>query len=169
VQHISEKELGMELTCQGGMTLSPGVLVYAIDGPFFFGTVKSFEQKLVQTRTDLRILIIRLRRVPFMDIAGLQSLEKAILNLEARGIRTILCEANKRVREKIDKAGILAAIETEDYFDDFAAAVARCDVLVDSNFIMAHKRQVVLSEYAESFLKTSGSYLRGALNSSGEG
>ncbi|MDO9064215.1 MAG: SulP family inorganic anion transporter [Sulfuricella sp.] len=36
VQQITEKELGMELTYQGLMTLPPGVLVYAIDGPFFF-------------------------------------------------------------------------------------------------------------------------------------
>jgi len=64
------------------------------------------------------------------------------------------------VREKLDKADILAAIEPEDYFDDFAAAIARCDALVGSNSQIAHERQVVLSEYAESFLKTSESYLR---------
>lgn len=168
VQQITEKVLGMELTYQGLMTLPPGVLVYAIDGPFFFGAVENFEQTLAQTHTDPRILIIRLRRVPFMDITGLQTLEEAILNLEARGIRILLCEANERVREKLDKAGILAAIEPEDYFDDFAAAIARCDALVGSNSQMAHGRQVVLSEYAESLLKTSENYLRGAPNSSGE-
>lgn len=65
------------------------------------------------------------------------------------------------MREKLDKAGILAAIEPEDYFDDFAAAIARCDALVDSNSQMANERKIVLSEYAESFLKTSESYLRG--------
>ncbi|MDO8413987.1 MAG: sodium-independent anion transporter [Gallionellaceae bacterium] len=161
VQQVSKKELGMELTYQAGMTLPLGVLVYAIDGPFFFGTVKKFEQKLAQTHTDSRILIIRLRRVPFMDVAGLQALGKAILNLEARGIRATLCEANKRVRENLDKAGILAAIEPVDYLDDFAAAVARCDALVNSSSQMAHERQVALSEYAENFLKISESYLFG--------
>lgn len=70
------------------------------------------------------------------------------------------------MREKLDKADILAAIEPEDYFDDFAAAIARCDALVGSNSQMAHERQVVLSEYAESFLKTSESYLRRDPNSS---
>ena len=78
-------------------------------------------------------------------------------------------ERGKRVREKLDKAGIIAAIKPEDYFDDFAAAIARCDARVSSNSQMAHERQVVLSEYAESFLKTSESYLRGAQNSRGEG
>jgi SulP family sulfate permease len=99
-----------------------------------------------------------------MDITGLQTLEEAILNLEARGIRIILCEANERVREKLSKAGILAAIEAEDYFDDFAAAIARCNALAGSNSQMAHERQVVLSVYAESMLKTSEHYLRGDPN-----
>ena len=50
VQQITEKELGMELTYQGLTTLPPGVLVYAIDGPFFFGAVENFEQTLAQTQ-----------------------------------------------------------------------------------------------------------------------
>lgn len=161
VQQVIMKKLGMELSCQEGIALPPDVLVYAIDGSFFFGAVRIFEQTLAQSHTAPRILIIRLRRVPFMDITGLQTLEEAILNLEKRGIRIILCEANELVREKLDKAGILAAIEQEDYFDDFAAAIARCDALVGSNSQLAHERQVVLSEYAEGLLNTSESYLRG--------
>ncbi|BAN36852.1 sulfate permease-like transporter, MFS superfamily (plasmid) [Sulfuricella denitrificans skB26] len=161
VQQVAEKELEMELTYQGLTTLPPGVLVYAIDGPFFFGAVENFEQTLAQTHTDPRILVIRLRRVPFMDITGLQTLEEAILNLEARGIRIILCEANERVREKLDKTGILAAIEPEDYFNDFATAIVRCNLLVGTNPKIAQEKQAVLSEYAEGMLKTSEIYLRG--------
>lgn len=52
------------------------------------------------------------------------------------------------------------ALETEDYFDDFATAIARCDAVAGSNPKMAYEQQVVLSEYAERFLKTSVSYLR---------
>jgi SulP family sulfate permease len=162
VQQVAEKELEMELTYQGLTALPPGVLVYAIDGPFFFGAVENFEQTLAQTHTDPRILVIRLRRVPFMDITGLQTLEEAILNLEARGIRIILCEANERVREKLDKAGILDAIQAEDYFDDFAAAIARCNLLVGTNPQKTQGRQVILSEYTENMLKTSERYLRDA-------
>lgn len=163
VQQVAEKELEMELTYQGLTTLPPGVLVYAIEGPFFFGAVEDFEQTLAQTHTDPRILVIRLRRVPFMDITGLQTLEEAIFNLEARGIRIILCEANERVREKLDKAGILATIDHDDYFDDFAAAIARCNLLVGIDPHMSQEKRVVLSEYTESMLKTSELYLRDVL------
>lgn len=156
----AEKELEMELTYQGLTALPPGVLVYAIEGPFFFGAVENFEQTLAQTHSDPRILIIRLRRVPFMDIASLQTLEEAILNLEARGIRIILCEANDRVRDKLGKAGILAAIEQEDYFDSFASAIARCNIMLAGSNVPSHEKRAVLSEYAENLLKTSERYLR---------
>ena len=54
------------------------MLVYIIEGPFFFGAVENFEQALASTHTDPKALIIRLKRVPFMDITGLQALEEAV-------------------------------------------------------------------------------------------
>lgn len=52
------------------------------------------------------------------------------------------------------------ALETEDYSDDVAAAIARCDAVAGSSAQIVHEQQVVLSEYAQGFLKTSESYLR---------
>lgn len=133
VQEVSGKELDMELAYENLMPLPSGVLVYAIDGPFFFGAVENFEQTLIHTHSDPRILIIRLRRVPFMDITGLQTLNEAIVNLKARGIRVILCEANVRVRQKLSNVGILSTIGPDNYFDDFAAAISQCKALSEGN------------------------------------
>lgn len=126
VQQLTEKELMMDLSYHGLPKLPSGVLVYAIEGPFFFGAVENFERVLAQTHTDPRILVIRLRRVPFMDITGLQTLEEVIEKLNRRGVPVILCEANERVKAKLDKAGILAALGKENYHEDFAATAARC-------------------------------------------
>lgn len=63
-----------------------GCAVYSIEGPFFFGAVDNFERALAQTHTAPHTLLIRLRRVPFMDITGLQSLEEAIEHLNKRGL-----------------------------------------------------------------------------------
>ncbi|MBL8473027.1 MAG: STAS domain-containing protein [Rhodocyclaceae bacterium] len=82
VQQLSGQELEMELVYSGRFKLPPGVLIYSIEGPFFFGAVENFERSLAQTHTDPRILVIRLRRVPFMDITGLQTLEEVIEKLE---------------------------------------------------------------------------------------
>jgi SulP family sulfate permease len=71
VQLMVEKELEAELRMNGHVHLPPGVLVYTIEGPFFFGAAETFERVLAQTCTDPGTLIIRLNRVPFMDIRGL--------------------------------------------------------------------------------------------------
>ena len=91
--------------------------------PMFFGAVENFERALVQTHMDPKTLIIRLRRVPFMDITGIQILEEVIHKLRQRGIRVILSEANQRVLTKLENAGVINESSTEDYFDNLIEAV----------------------------------------------
>ncbi|UIF91378.1 SulP family inorganic anion transporter [Cupriavidus sp. UYPR2.512] len=109
--------------------MPPGVLVYVIDGPFFFGAVEACERALVQTHTEPRVLLIRLGRVPFMDMTGLQTLEAVIVTLQKRGVAVVLAEANERVREKLARAGVLAALGEGNYVDSLAPAVQRCSEL----------------------------------------
>lgn len=115
-----------ELRRETQAPLPPGVLVYGIEGPFFFGAVENFERALIQTHTDPRILLIRLSRVPFMDITGLQTLEEVIGKLKKRGVAVLLSEANPRVQGKLRKAGVLAAVGEGNYLETFAEAEARC-------------------------------------------
>ena len=128
VQKQESSDLAHELADQGLERLPPGVLVYAIEGPFFFGAVENFEQAMVQTHMDPKTLIIRLRRVPFMDITGLQALEEAVENLKKRGVSVILCEANPRVRHKLQRAGILDLLGKERYSESFAQALSAADI-----------------------------------------
>lgn len=67
-------------------TLPTGVLTFSIDGPFFFAAVDTFERALAHTHSDPKVLIVRLGRVPFIDITGLHSLEEAIEDLATRGV-----------------------------------------------------------------------------------
>jgi SulP family sulfate permease len=83
----------------------------------FFGAVENFERALVQTQADPKTLIIRLRRVPFMDITGIQVLEEVMQKLRLRGIRVMLCEANQRVLAKLQRAGVINEGAAEDYVD----------------------------------------------------
>ncbi|NSX14233.1 STAS domain-containing protein [Cupriavidus taiwanensis] len=106
-----------------------GVLVYVIDGPFFFGAVEACERALVQTHTEPRVLLIRLGRVPFMDMTGLQTLEAVIVTLQKRGVAVVLAEANARVREMLARAGVLAALGEDNYADTLAQAAQRCAAL----------------------------------------
>lgn len=125
VQQVIEHELEEELRANGHTRLPPGTLIYTIEGPLFFGAAETFERVLAQTHTDPRLLIIRLKRVPFMDITGLQVLEEVIQQLHKRNIVVKLCEANTKVLHKLDRVGILQEIGTEHYHADFNTALAK--------------------------------------------
>lgn len=103
--------------------LSSDVMVYAIEGPFFFGAVEQFESALAYTHNDPRVLIIRFRWVPFIDGTGLQSLEKVIEALQGRGVRVILAGANPRVEKKLHKAGIVHLLGPNNLFKDFSQSL----------------------------------------------
>ncbi|MFC5696240.1 SulP family inorganic anion transporter [Pseudomonas sp. GCM10022186] len=128
VQQVVEEELTSELRANGQLRLPPGVLVYTIEGPLFFGAAETFERVLAQTHTDPHLLVIRLKRVPFMDITGLQTLEEVIQQLHKRQIVVKLCEANRKVLSKLDKAGILQTLGPAHYHEEFAAALATAEV-----------------------------------------
>ncbi|MHC8331478.1 SulP family inorganic anion transporter [Pseudomonas sp. LB3P25] len=125
VQQIVEHELEEELRANGHAHLPPGILIYTIEGPLFFGAAETFERVLAQTHTDPRLLIIRLKRVPFMDITGLQALEEVIQQLHKRNIVVKLCEANTKVLNKLDRVGILQEIGPEHYHAVFNTALAK--------------------------------------------
>jgi len=122
--------LQTELTALGRNRAPQDVLIYAIDGPFFFGAVESLERVLQQAGPDPRCIIIRLGRVPFMDITGLQALAEAIQNLEHRNVRVMLCEANTRVLRKLARTGIVRRDAVPIlYFRDLGLALDEADSL----------------------------------------
>jgi len=124
VQQQERGQLAAELGRPNAEDLPPDVLVYSIEGPLFFAAVESMERVLAHSPGSPKCLIIRLHRVPFMDITGLASLEDIINDLKRRGVPVKLCEANGRVLRKLTKAGILQSLGSEHYHADLAAALA---------------------------------------------
>ncbi len=107
-------------------SLPAEVMVYSIDGPFFFAAVDTFEQVLAKIQRDPRMLIIRLGRVPFMDATGLQAIEEMIADLHKRHVQVLLCEASARVQQKLQHAELLTPQGYARHFADLASAVSFC-------------------------------------------
>lgn len=108
------------------------LVVYSIEGPFFFGAVEKFQSALAVTHTEPKIVLIRLGHVPFMDITGLEAFKEAIEDLQKRHITVLLSEANERVYHKLERIGILDKIGPVNYFQDFTSAVAYSNHLLPS-------------------------------------
>lgn len=131
VKQHSAQELSAELAHLGKSSLPSGVQVYSIEGPFFFGAAETVERGLLGARdTTPKVLIIRLLRVPFMDLTGLQRLQEVIQVLEKRGVRVILCDANARVHGKLAKAGLLGKSSPEGYYPHLPEALEACGAVL---------------------------------------
>jgi sulfate permease, SulP family len=126
-QPVATRALQVELAELGLTELPAGTLVYEIVGPMFFGAVENCKRPLLEMRPYPRSLIIRLDRVPFMDITGLQTLDEVIGKLRKRGVTVVLCEANSRVYAKLQNAGVLG--DGGNYCDSLKHALLRAGVM----------------------------------------
>src|SRR5690606_38802460 len=66
VRHQDDGQIQRELAHEE-QALPPGVMVYSVEGPFFFAAVEAFEHALSSAHKNLRAIVIRLRYVPYVD------------------------------------------------------------------------------------------------------
>jgi SulP family sulfate permease len=106
VRSLDSAEVVSRLPAERTHPLPHGVLVFSIDGPFFFGAVEEFESALLHTDTDPRAIVIKLVDVPFIDLTGLVALKDAVEALDRRGVVVALCCANDDVAARLEKARV---------------------------------------------------------------
>lgn len=100
-----------------------GVEVYEIDGPFFFGVANKFSEVMKDMGTRANVRIIRMRKVPFMDLTGIHNLEMLVDSSHADGIHVILSGVNPKVRESLLNANFNERIAEEYICPDINAAL----------------------------------------------
>lgn len=115
--------LRQELADAGLAELPGDLLVYSIDGPFFFGSVDSLERALSWSRAAPRFVVLRLERVPFVDATGLKRLGSTIDHLRRQGVQVLLTGANEVVSRKLVRAGIIGPDDPRGAFDTLSDAL----------------------------------------------
>ncbi len=89
------------------LNVLPGVEVYEIDGPFFFGVATKFDEMMRTTLAEKpKVRIVRMRKVPFIDSTALHNLEILIKSSQSEGIHIVLSGVRENVRETLIHAGI---------------------------------------------------------------
>jgi len=85
----------------------PGVEVFEISGPFFFGVAESLKDTLDIVEEPPKVLILRMRHVPAMDATGLMALVDLKRRCDQQGTTLILSGVHAQPYLAIDKAGKL--------------------------------------------------------------
>lgn len=106
-------------------SLPKGVDVYEITGPFFFGAAQSYKETLKEIAGDSKVLILRMRYVPFIDSTGILSFQEIIRDLRMRKVAIILSGVRPEVRETLAKFGLIDIIGHDLVCDNFGEAVKK--------------------------------------------
>ena len=85
----------------------PHAMIYEINGPLFFGAAQTFTETIGKIGDTHRVLILRMRHVPFIDATGLHRLEEIIHTMERRNVRVLLTDVVEDVRNSLLEAGVL--------------------------------------------------------------
>ncbi len=120
-----------DLSTHEELDLAPGVQVYEIDGPFFFGVATKFDEMMRTTvgETRPKVRIIRMRKVPFIDSTGLHNLEILINSSRAEGIDIVLSGVRDEVRKTLHKNHIDRLIGDQHICDHISKAVLQANAL----------------------------------------
>jgi SulP family sulfate permease len=92
------------------VVLPRSVLVYRIEGPFFFGAAEKLERTLERAQLGVETVVIRLGRVPFMDATGVSALAEIVQRFQRRRVRVLLCGIHDELRHTLETAGITALV-----------------------------------------------------------
>ncbi len=112
------------------LDIPDGVEVYEIDGPFFFGLASRFEELEKMKKPGTKVRIIRMRKVPFIDVTGINNLRNLCERTRKRGVIVILSGVQDNVMASLEKFGVDKEIGTEYIFPHIIPALEKAGKLV---------------------------------------
>ena len=112
------------------LELPAGVLMYEVQGALFFGAAQTFQDAISRLHEDPKVIIIRLRHVPFIDATGIYRLRQIIHEFRHRGIQIILSGVNKQVGEEFGRSNIGQLLGSENILDNIQDSIKRAQALV---------------------------------------
>ena len=108
-------------------SIPPGVEVYEVNGPFFFGAADKIKDVLHFVARKPRVFILRMRNVPVMDASGIRVLDDLFRSFSRQGIRFLISGIRAQPLEALERAGKLDEFGRENFVTalDEALEVAR--------------------------------------------
>ena len=101
------------------------VYIQRLGGPVFFGSITGFNKVMHDVPKDVNTVIIRMRRVTFMDQSGAYAMETAIKDLQAKGIEVLMTIIQPQANAIMHKTHIIPAlIPKEHTFKTFEECIA---------------------------------------------
>lgn len=101
--------------------VAPGICVYEINGPMFFGAADKIAD--IVLKHDTKCLVLRMRSVPAVDATALKALEEMHDHCEKRGITVVYSHVNEHPMKTMKKAGLVEKIGEENFRPNINSAL----------------------------------------------
>jgi len=103
--------------------LPKGILIYEISGPLFFASAKQYTEVIRQLGLKSKVLIIRMRHVPFVDSTGLENFKSVIKMLKKYRVTIVLSGVNESVLKDFETYQLISLIDKSNVHDSFDKAI----------------------------------------------
>ncbi len=106
-----------------------GAMLYEIDGPLFFGTVRKFEMAVEraggQAGIKYKVLILRMRKMIYLDAGGIRALEQAKAACDRKNVTIVLSGIHTQPYMLCEKTGMADKIGRENICANINLALDR--------------------------------------------
>jgi SulP family sulfate permease len=109
--------------------LAPGVALYEVAGPLFFGAAQNAMGALHAVGSQSRVIVLALGRVPSIDATGLVALESALTRLRAAKKQVVLTGPLPEPRQVFDRANLLKQHDHVHFAESVEAGLALAEAL----------------------------------------
>ncbi len=110
--------------------LSEEILIYEINGPFFFGAAEKFLDSIQSLQGPSKVLIIRLRNVPVIDATAVHTLDLLYDNCVKSNTVLILSEISDKPYQVIKRVGLVNQIGDDQVCRHLDEAIAKAKTFI---------------------------------------
>jgi SulP family sulfate permease len=99
------------------------IYVKHFDGPIFFGFASKF-QEMTRAMPDVKIVIMRMRLVPYIDQTGIYAIEDAVMELQEKGVTVLMTGLQEQPKDMLMNVGLIPDRVVQSHlFVDFPSCV----------------------------------------------
>jgi sulfate permease, SulP family len=142
-------------SAEGIRSIPPGLEIYEITGPFFFGTADFLQDVLDQLERPPLVFILRMRRVPAVDATGLNALDSFRRHCVRHGTTLVLSGVREQPFKALETMGLAALIGPENICANIDRAMDRAKAVLAARHDQ-HGRLHHLFHLRQDRHKTSG-------------
>ena len=106
----------------------PGIEVFEVNGPFFFGMIDTFKNALRTIESTPRVLIIRIRNVPAVDATGIHVMRQLYHQCKKDGTLLVFSGVHSQPLIVFERSGFLQEVGSENFLGNIDDALNRARV-----------------------------------------